>query len=149
MLFFDTSALVKRYAEEDGTDVVDELIEEADESIVITSLTVIEMTSAFRRKYNRDEITARERDGLLAAFFEDATDRYTVVPVEAPTFEGAFDLVLENDLRTLDALQLGAALESAGEIDVTFICADRELVSVAENSGLDAMDPSRGTDETR
>lgn len=39
MLFFDTSALVKRYAEEEGTDVVDELIEASDESVVITSPT--------------------------------------------------------------------------------------------------------------
>lgn len=57
MLFFDTSALVKRYAEEEGTTVVDELIEQRDETVVITSLAVVEMTSAFRRKYNRDEIT--------------------------------------------------------------------------------------------
>ncbi|MEF8781143.1 MAG: type II toxin-antitoxin system VapC family toxin [Haloferacaceae archaeon] len=146
-MFFDTSALVKRYAEEDGTDVVDELIEADDEPIVITSLTVIEMTSAFRRKYNRDEITARERDGLLVAFFEDATDRYSIVPIEAPTFEVAFDLVLQDDLRTLDALQLAAALESAGDIDLRFVCADRKLVTVAENSGLDAVNPSRETDK--
>ncbi|AUX10525.1 nucleotidyltransferase domain protein [Halalkaliarchaeum desulfuricum] len=41
MLFFDTSELVKRYAEEDGTDVVDELIEEADEGRhAISAVTV-------------------------------------------------------------------------------------------------------------
>lgn len=57
MLFFDTSALVKRYAEEEGTETVDELIEQNDETIVITSLAVLEITSAFRRKYNRGKIT--------------------------------------------------------------------------------------------
>ena len=52
LLFFDTSALVKRYYEETGTDTVDELIED-NRTVVITSLTIIETVSAFRRKYNR------------------------------------------------------------------------------------------------
>ena len=77
MLFVDTSALVKRYSEEVGTAVVDELIEDTDEPILITSLTVIEMTSAFRRKFNRGELTEHQRDDLLIAFFEEATERYT------------------------------------------------------------------------
>lgn len=54
--FFDTSALVKRYYDEPGTAIVDELIE-SDASVVSSSLSIIETVSAFRRKYNRDEIT--------------------------------------------------------------------------------------------
>ena len=52
LLFFDTSALVKRYYEEPGTETVDTLIE-GDKTIVISSLSVVETVSAFRRKYNR------------------------------------------------------------------------------------------------
>lgn len=76
MLFFDTAALVKRYARELGTETVDRLIDTRDEHLVITSLTVIEMASAFRRKYNRGEISVRQRDDLLIAFFEETTDEY-------------------------------------------------------------------------
>ena len=114
MLFVDTSALVNRYSEEVRTAVVDELIEDTDEPILVTSLTVIEMTSASRRKFNRGELTERQRDDVLIAFFEEATEQYTLIPIEAPVFELAFDLVLEDDRRTLDALQLGAALDAAG-----------------------------------
>jgi len=143
MLFFDTSALVKRYADEQGTETVDGLIENADETIVITSLSVIEMTSAFRRKYNTGEITETERDGLLVAFFEEATETYTVIPVAETAFENAFDLVLEDDLRTLDALQLGTALElRPPDLDVTFVCADEKLVSVAEEHNLPTLNPA-------
>jgi len=46
LLFFDTSALVKRYYEEPGTQTVDELIEN-DRTVVISSLAVIETLSAF------------------------------------------------------------------------------------------------------
>jgi predicted nucleic acid-binding protein len=69
MLFFDTSALVKRYADEQGTQTVDRLIETPENTIVITSLSVIEIASAFRRKYNRGEISEQKRDGLLVSFF--------------------------------------------------------------------------------
>lgn len=46
--FFDTSALVKRYAEEPGTETVDELIDDADATVFITSLSVT--TAAIRRQ---------------------------------------------------------------------------------------------------
>lgn len=142
MLFFDTSALVKRYADEEGTQTVDRLIENPDKSIVITSLSIIEIASAFRRKYNRGAITERQRDGLLDSFFQEAIDKFTVVPVDETSFEEAFDLVLEDDLRTLDALQLGAALAvPTPDLDLTFVCADDKLVEVAENQGISTINP--------
>lgn len=59
------------------------------------------------------------------------------------TFEIAFDLVLEDDLRTLDSLQLGAAVELARpDHDLTFICADNELVEAAEGHGLSTLNPT-------
>lgn len=44
-LFFDTSALVKRYYEE-GSETVDELVEAEGNEVVITSLSVVETASA-------------------------------------------------------------------------------------------------------
>lgn len=111
LLFFDTSALVKRYYEEDGTARVDELIE-GDATVVISSLCVIEMTSAFRRKYNRDGISEAEMNGLLGEFFREALDDFLLVPLEESALKFSFDLVLEDDLRTLDSLQLSAAMSS-------------------------------------
>lgn len=144
MLFFDTSALVKRYAEEAGTKTVDRLIEERNDSVVITSLTVVEMTSAVRRKFDRGEVTERQRDDLLIAFFAEATDDYLILPLDPAVFEGALDLVLEDDLRTLDALQLGATLhvrETA--TDLSFVCADRKLARVARDHAVNTIDPTR------
>lgn len=55
----------------------------------------------------------------------------------------AFDLVLEDDLRTLDSLQLGAALElKTTDIEITFVCADEKLVDVARKHNLPAMNPA-------
>jgi len=45
--FFDTSALVKLYHAETGTPVVDQIASAAGTRILISRLTVAEMTSAF------------------------------------------------------------------------------------------------------
>jgi predicted nucleic acid-binding protein len=142
MLFFDTSALVKRYADEQGTQTVDRLIETTESTIIITSLSVIEIASAFRRKYNRGEISEHKRDGLLVSFFEEATERFIIIPVDENIFENAFDLVLEDDLRTLDSLQLAAVLTlPPPNPEITFVCADETLVAVAEQHGLSTNNP--------
>lgn len=124
LLFFDTSALVKRYHEEAGTDEVDELIE-GDRTIVISSLSVIETISAFRRKFNRDELTENEMNTILGEFFREALKDFLIVPLEESALQFSFDLALENDLRTLDSLQLSTAMAISSEEDtVTFVCAD-------------------------
>jgi predicted nucleic acid-binding protein len=140
-LFFDTSALVKRYYEEEGSEVVDGLVESGDE-VVITSLSVVETASALRRKQNRGELTADEVDRLLSAFFDEALDEFVILPMDESLSGTALDLVLKDDLRTLDSLQLAAALSLAtGTEDPTFVCADRDLVNVAADRGLETRNP--------
>ena len=141
-LFFDTSALVKRYYDESGTEFVDSLITDDDTKVVLTSIAVIETVSAFRRKYNRDGISEGVLDDLLASFFEEALSDFLILPTEESWFANSFELVLEDDLRTLDSLQLSAALSVSENVeDFVFISADRELVSVAESKGLEAINP--------
>jgi len=55
---FDTSALVKRYHVEAGSDKVDEIFEDSDNILIISELALVEVTSALLRKRNRGEITA-------------------------------------------------------------------------------------------
>jgi len=139
--FLDTSALVKRYYEEPGTDRVDELVE-SDATVAITSLAVIETVSAFRRKYNRDQIVRDDVDALLATFFEEALDDFVILPMEESIQGFAFDLILDDDLRTLDSLQLSAALSlESDDTDVRFVSADADLVAVAAARGLSADNP--------
>jgi predicted nucleic acid-binding protein len=141
LLFFDTSALVKRYYEEPGTDRVDELIE-GEDTVVISSLSIIETVSAFRRKYNRGHLAEEHMNDLLSAFFQEALDDFVIVPMEDSVVGFSFDLVLEDDLRTLDSLQLSAALAVAeSEDDVAFVSAATELTEIAARWELNAINP--------
>lgn len=149
-LFFDTSALVKRYCDETGTEVVDELIESEETTVVLTSLSVIESVSAFRRKYNTDDVSREVVNELIASFFREALSEFLLLPMEESLFEDSFELILEDDLRTLDSLQLSAALALTDEIeDLTFVCADGDLVTVGEKRALDSLDPTETNDTSK
>lgn len=140
--FFDTSALVKRYHEEAGTQAVDEILERDDVDILISSLTVIESVSAFRRKYNRGETSKSEMEQLIAVFFREALDEFVILPMEESLLNFSFELVLEDDLRTLDSLQLSAGLSLAQEVeDLVFVTADEELAEIGDRHDLETFVP--------
>jgi predicted nucleic acid-binding protein len=86
-LFFDTSALVNRYYEEEGSEVADQLVEAEDNEIVITSLSVVETASAVRRKQNRGELSGEQVDRLLSVFFEEALDAFVSFRWTSPSRE--------------------------------------------------------------
>lgn len=108
---------------------------------MITSLSVVELASALRRKRNRGSLSPGDVDGLLTVFFEEALETFVVVPLDETRYETALDLVLEDDLRTLDSLQLAAALDIGADLELAFVCADRDLNEVATQRGLDTLDP--------
>ena len=140
--FFDTSALVKRYYSEKGTGAVDEIIETDQNRVVISSLSIIETVSAFRRKRNRGELSEEAMNGLLSSFFQEALEEFLILPLEESILQFSFELILEDDLRTLDSLQLSAALSIEPEVeDLTFVCADSDLVSTAQKRGLSTVNP--------
>ena len=142
VFFFDTSALVKRYYSEKGTGAVDEIIETDQNRVVISSLSIIETVSAFRRKRNRSELSEEAMNGLLSSFFQEALEEFLILPLEESILQFSFELILEDDLRTLDSLQLSAALSIEPEVeDLTFVCADFDLVSIAQKRGLSTVNP--------
>lgn len=121
---------------------MDDILERENARILISSLTVVEAVSAFRRKYNRDDVSASEMEELIGGFFREALNEFVIVPVEESLLRFTFDLVLEDDLRTLDSLQLSAALSLSRTLDdVAFVTADEDLADIGEKRGLDTIVP--------
>jgi predicted nucleic acid-binding protein len=79
---------------------------------------------------------------LVSVFFQEALAEFVIVPMEESALGFSFDLVLRSDLRTLDSLQLSTALSLAEGIDhLEFVSADRELLEIAAQRGLDTVLP--------
>jgi PIN domain nuclease of toxin-antitoxin system len=70
--FFDTSALIKRYHAEKGTESIDRIFSEEDKAIVISSICITEMVSAMNRKKEDKTISKNDLDAALSRFFQDA-----------------------------------------------------------------------------
>jgi predicted nucleic acid-binding protein len=70
VIYFDSSALVKRYVREDGSDAVRSLIKQG-EGIATSKLTYPEILSAFGRKHRAGELGRGLFGGLLDQFEAD------------------------------------------------------------------------------
>lgn len=137
---FDTSALVKRYHIEPGSDKVDEIFEDTDNVLVISELALVEVTSALLRKRNRGEITASAMKNALAQFARDVLSELIVADLTSNIVRQARELVLAHNLKTLDALQLAFALEFQ-VLKPIFVCADARLRDAAQAAGLTVLNP--------
>ena len=133
--FFDTSALVKRYPVEAGTDTVDRIIDEVGAELLIARLTLVETISVFATKVRTGELRAVEFARLRSLFATHvARRRYQVFQPLNLHYDRARDLIANHghrrQIRTLDALQLSVALHlhQVNPID-RFVCADRRATS--------------------
>lgn len=138
--FLDTSALVKRYHSEKGTDKIDGILEKDDKAIMISSISITEIVSALNRKKEEKIISKEDLDVALSKFFHDAIKDFLVLELDEEHIKDSVVLVLKRNLRTLDSLQLAVAL-GLKELKPVFVCADKKLVSVAEKEGLHALNP--------
>ena len=81
--YFDTSALVKRYIKESGSEVIDIIIDKAN-NILVSALTHIETISAFRRLLAEENICEADYEKLKSELNKDFKD-FTVLPISKKT----------------------------------------------------------------
>jgi len=135
-MFFDTSAILKAFQKENGTENVIELIEDPENRIFISELTIIEFKSALYRRYRNKEINSEELITLISDFKE-YLESVEIEEVNSFTIKTA-DNLMENfgkiGLRTLDALQF-ASFVLLDNNNKNFICADTRLCGIIEKEG--------------
>lgn len=146
--FLDTSALVKRYRVEVGTEVVDQLFSQASAEFWISRLSVVEVVSALALRVRTGELSMADYQLARARFLGDiATKALQVVRPLAIHYHRA-ELLIDQfapsrRLRTLDALQLGVALHLATQDPIdAFLCADQSLCEIAVLQGLPTVNPA-------
>lgn len=99
MLYLDASALVKRYIEEDGTELVLDAMEE-DADWAICRIGYVETARAIGLAGGRRAVRAFQADW----------ESFNVVEVDRELAERAAELALSAELRSLDAIHLAASL---------------------------------------
>ncbi len=147
--FFDSSALVKRYCPEAGTDEVSCLFAASDATHYISRLAVVEVQRALARRVRTGKIREPELDRLRNLFYNDIGQRLLQVRrFRDFHYHNAVRLVRKYAapqktplLGTLDALHLVSALDLHRNNAVDFfVSADKDPCEAAE--GLSVSNPT-------
>jgi predicted nucleic acid-binding protein len=143
--YLETSALVKLYVHEEGTKQLLRLTaDEAENRFAIFSLSQVELRAAIRRRQRMREISPEAADSLLESFRQHSEQRFLVQPFSQSLLDIAFALLDGYALRAYDSMQLAGylVLRSISGLDQpVFVCADKSLLSAAENEGCPVLDP--------
>ncbi len=135
-MYFDTSALIKRYVDEPGRREVLELLRR--NSCVTSAVVPVEVRSALRRRASEGALVGRRLSEILKHF---AADRafWTLVEVSSGVLAAAESLAAAHPLRALDAIHLASAQMFAARVTApkpTFVSADARQTAVAAALGM-------------
>lgn len=140
MIYFDTSALVKKYVMETGSEDVVNLMKS--EAVATSKLTYPEMLSAFVRRSKTGDISD---DKLIEAVrnFEADWNCFIVIDLQDDLLPITKRLIEKYYLRGADSIHLASALwiKDAVDENVTFVASDTGLLKAAQSEKLDVMNP--------
>jgi predicted nucleic acid-binding protein len=144
--YLETSALVKLYVREAGTQRMLRLVADPETPLLaILSLARAELYSAVRRRERAGDIDGALVTQLLDRFEAHLKTRFMRQSVSDAVLDLACTLIDRHPLRAYDALQIAGCLtlRSAAPEPPIFVCADQQLLEVAETESLTWLDPTR------
>ena len=148
--YLDSSALLKRYLKESGTEWVKEITSDRNlHSIVTSHLTLAEVAAVFASKSRAPGgISQRFRQRILSNFLEDCDELFVLIPVHRFIINRAIALSQQYRLRGYDSVQLATALTaqqflpSDGASELIFVAGDKDLLAAAQSEGLRTINPA-------
>ena len=144
LYYLDSSAWVKRYFEEGGSDWVDGLFDQ-DHLLSCSTLGLIEVRATAARKCASGAIDAA---GLAETkdWPADEWSRFLWVGLAPEVVERSLEIADAFALRGSDSVHLASALQLRGDLGIdanefTFVTSDQELKAAAIKAGLAVVDP--------
>ncbi|MBW2740816.1 MAG: type II toxin-antitoxin system VapC family toxin [Deltaproteobacteria bacterium] len=142
--FCDTSAIIKLYHAELGTDCMESIFGDNQCAIMISELTLVEFDSSVAKKVRTGNITDSAKNEAIKNFKKDCQDRFLVNPLDSGIVRSARKLINKYgnklSIRALDALQLGSCLDEEQE-GLHFVCADSRLNKICKLEGVSTINP--------
>lgn len=136
MIYLDTSALIKRYIWEAGSEQVRQLFK--DKAMIITSKVAYpEVYAALTRRMREGDLT-RDQHRQVCRLFEREWPAYLIVEVHDEILRLSRDLIEKYPLRGFDAIHLASAKSIGKQLKtlITFGGADQRLLESAEAEGF-------------
>lgn len=152
--YLDTSAVVKRYVQEPGTNAVDAIFDGASDGslrIATSAWNIGEAFGVFDDRRVRKLLTEHEFDLAAASLASEfvkliGTGALQIYPVRASLLAEAWPMVLSQHLHQADALQILTCSVSQSKVLIT---SDKVLRRASEKMGLKSLDPHKHEREVR
>lgn len=142
--FLESSALVKLFVLEKGSELLIQLMEQIDDSCkLVSSLASLEVRSAIRRRQRAGDIPLADADQALASLAAESL-RMVEQPINPAVIETTRLMLDCYPLRTLDALHLATCLVARDTLratDICFVSSDRALLDAALSEHLQVSNP--------
>lgn len=141
MIYLDSSALVKRYIEEEGSDKVNALLQQ--EPVAAASrLAYPEILAAITRRHKAGDIETPAFERVRRIFKADWAS-LVVVEMRAEVFRFVDRIIERHALKGADSVHLSTALwlKEVMKEDVVFVASDMELLKAAEAEKLKIVNP--------
>lgn len=147
--FCDSSAVVKRYVGETGTNWIIGLMRPAlKNEFAVAQIAAVEVISAVSRRHRGNFLTAVQADKAIYRFLRDFNNRFGVVKIDDAVIRNAIYLAQTYVLRGYDAVQLSSAMALNSKLSklklqpFIFVSADNDLNSAANAEGLAVDNPN-------
>lgn len=147
--FFDSSALMKRYAREVGSAWVINLFKPSVASrVYVARITLVEVISALTRRTRSGRLKPAAMAKSVSRFHRAFDGKFLIVEIGKILVDQAVGLAEKHALRGYDAVQLAAALQmnnsrlAKGGMPLTLISADADLNAAAQAEGLVVDNPN-------
>jgi hypothetical protein len=147
--FLDSSALVKRYIRETGTDWVASLFSpDFGNDCFVAAIAGVEIIAAITRRARSGSLKAADATLVCAQFKQDFQSTYQIIEITEEIISLGMSLAEEKGLRGYDAVQLAAGYAvnalclTSGLPPLIFVSADNELNTAASSVGLIVENPN-------
>ena len=127
----DSSALAKRYVQEEGSEIVEALLQDASH-LALCTIVVPEIISGLNRRLREHVLSASDYQSAKKQLLDDIRDA-TVLQITPSVISRSVKLLESNVLRAMDALHVASALEWQAEC---FATADERQLAAAKKAGL-------------
>lgn len=129
--FFDPSAYAKRFIEEDGSDIVEEICMKTT-SLGLSIICLPEIISALNRQVREKNITLRDYSVIKKRLLEEIQDA-VIINITPKVIFKSLELLENNVLRAMDSLHLACAIEWNSDL---FVSSDQRQITAARKSSL-------------
>ena len=129
--YFDASAFAKRYVEEDGSQMVDDICRQASE-LSLSVICVPEIISALNRRIREKKLSRRNYATIKKYLSNDVRDA-VIINLTTDVIAATISLLEASPLRAMDALHVACALEWGADI---FVSSDKRQITAARKAGL-------------